>query len=963
MKTAKSKPLAVVLLAIFSAFACARAEDAQKQIPQNEDPTRQATAKAGSPEDAAAPEYPVTLFYSSGDAIVEYDWMPMDSEATCKAGFEILKKIYNCDRILWREGDNDWVAKYNAIRKDSPWLGDLMTDALRINREFKNTEHACRAAEANGIRFWGIYSLYDYCGKAECGAGGRAGTGSFWGLDPMKESHPEYCLWDRARITYMTGIIEYGDPGVRKEYVRRTDEMFQGPWSQYEGMFMYSFIENSEAHYTDEYIYSDYAVADFKKRYGVDVRTQEFDLEKYYAMRGEYITQYLRDIRPVYKKFHKKLAVALNSENMEWPQLWLCGAGIWPKDAPEPFILQQGKVKMDWRTWVKEGLVDELHVWGGTAQVTKLKDVKELLAATEGTGIKVTVFSTQNFPENEQSLYEKGVRRVISPVTGEKGDTSKKYQVEDIGSQDTNVLLGVLTQARDKKLELPMEKLTGLLLGHPNPLVRRQAAHTIGALKLKTGVAALEEAATNEPEGSVKAMVFDALGKVNGPGSVAAMAQGFAKVNTFPARMALRDALAAMGPERYADVAKSYETKDSYYRTVLLQSMTRRDGTPEYLEVIRKAINDPNDKVRWWAAFAFGYSSRSPENMEILYKALDDPCGAVQSRAAMTMCGMLPKMSQEMKRRFFEKLMARYQEFGDGCLRDDADWGWRPIGEAIRDGFGSQGKNALLGILNEGNSDLAKLTWRVFFQPNENQWRPITRKAMERRYRFYPGGAEHGKCTLADVYAANLPERDRVMLENGFEDQKLFSSSTRGTVGTADATGRWDLFGENGISVAREQARGGHQSLKVVRGGNPLTARFAPGGSGATFEASAWFYREKSSFSITANDTHGKEIAMACVLEDGEVCLRDFSGNSWQRSKSRMASDAWVKITLHVNLLEGKYTAGIQPANGAEQRLDISMATPSEDPLGSFGVSPNAPPNGVTYVDDVRIVQKGVGNE
>jgi hypothetical protein len=82
----------------------------------------------------------------------------------------------------------------------------------------------------------------------------------------------------------MTGIIEYGSPEVRKEYVRRIEEMFKSDWARYEGMFMYSFIENTEAHYTDEYIYSDYAMQDFKKRYGVDVRTQKFDLDKYYAI-------------------------------------------------------------------------------------------------------------------------------------------------------------------------------------------------------------------------------------------------------------------------------------------------------------------------------------------------------------------------------------------------------------------------------------------------------------------------------------------------------------------------------------------------------------------------------------------------------------------------------------------------------------------------------------------------------
>jgi hypothetical protein len=64
------------------------------------------------------------------------------------------------------------------------------------------------------------------------------------------------------------------------------------------------------------------------------------------------------------------------------------------------------------------------------------------------------------------------------------------------------------------------------------------------------------------------------------------MAQGFGKVNTFPVRMALRTALANMGLERYADIVRAFDTKDDYFRRVLLESFTRHNGIPEYLPVV-----------------------------------------------------------------------------------------------------------------------------------------------------------------------------------------------------------------------------------------------------------------------------------------------------------------------------------------------------------------------------------------
>ena len=75
-----------------------------------------------------------------------------------------------------------------------------------------------------------------------------------------------------------------------------------------------------DSHYTDEFIYSDIACDQYKKMYGVDPRKEPFDLEKYYAIRGEYITQYLRELRPLFKKYGKKLALVLNADNLDLPQ-------------------------------------------------------------------------------------------------------------------------------------------------------------------------------------------------------------------------------------------------------------------------------------------------------------------------------------------------------------------------------------------------------------------------------------------------------------------------------------------------------------------------------------------------------------------------------------------------------------------------------------------------------------------
>jgi hypothetical protein len=237
-------------------------------------------------------------------------------------------------------------------------------------------------------------------------------------------------------------------------------------------------------------------------------------------------------------------------------------------------------------------------------------------------------------------------------------------------------------------------------------------------------------------------MMFDALGKVNGPQSVAAMANGYGHLRTWPIRMALRNALGTMGPERFPDIVKSYDSKDEHFRTVLLQSFSRRQPDKEFYPVIKKALlKDANEMARFWAALAL-VAYRKPETVEALERALDDPSVAVQNRAAMTLKGMMVIASEEQKKRIFEKLLARYHEFGPDSQRADVEWGWRTIGEAIKDGFGVEGQNALIHILNGKDLELGQLTWKVLFLPNDAQWHPMTRDEMEKLYRHYPGKAD-----------------------------------------------------------------------------------------------------------------------------------------------------------------------------------------------------------------------------
>ena len=688
------------------------------------------------------PEYPVSMWYSTGDALFEYKWMPMDSEVMINAAFDIIQKRYNVERILWRDANIEWVVRWDKERPFS-YYTDATNDWIKTNRENRTTEFAEKAARARGMKFWGIFHLFDYGGRASTGAGW--GIGPFHSYDPWLIEHPEYCLWDRAGITFLTGIIEYGYPEVRKEYVRRMEEMFKGPFSRYDGLFIYNYLEHQAVHFTDEYIYSDIACKEYKKQYGVDPRTEPFDLDKYYEIRGEYITQFLRDLRPLFKKYNKKLAMVLNPVNLEWPMRWM-----------RFDILHQGRVKWDWRTWVKEGLVDELHVWGGVPAEKRYTAVQEILKVTKDTPVKVTVVSGE-FPESMQYLYSEGVRRLAYASSRNEDGYAEKCPVSDLTSDDPLSVLSVVRQIRQRELDVPVEKITALLT-HTNPMVRRQAARVIGELQIQAGVPALEKRAVEETESTVKAMVIDSLGKINSPDSVAAITKGFSNLPTWSVRRASIVALSRMGLEHYAQIVKAFDSDDPLLRAMLMESIYDCENPDKNLvnypliwelyNLAKKGVKDPSPKVRWQALYSISAFPNSGA-IDVCLEALDDPVDEVQNRAATSIKLILQTAfftSADKRQRLLDKLLEKYNEFGPNCKRTDADWGWRPIGDAIRDSFGTKGKNALINILNGKNTELAKLTWQVLFLPEDMKWYPISREEMESRYRYYPGRPDHIAC-------------------------------------------------------------------------------------------------------------------------------------------------------------------------------------------------------------------------
>lgn len=152
--------------------------------------------------------------------------------------------------------------------------------------------------------------------------------------------HPEFLVTDRAGTGHQWGVLEYAWPEVRRFMIARFVKFLDD--YPYDGIYLCTRTHSPPASRADEYGYGAPIVAEFQRRYGVDLRTEAFDPRAWEALRGEYLTEFLRELSAVLHARGKRLAIGIPFGDVLGP----------------PY----GHLALDWPTWVRDRLIDELVV-------------------------------------------------------------------------------------------------------------------------------------------------------------------------------------------------------------------------------------------------------------------------------------------------------------------------------------------------------------------------------------------------------------------------------------------------------------------------------------------------------------------------------------------------------------------------------------------------------------------------
>jgi len=172
-----------------------------------------------------------------------------------------------------------------------------------------------------------------------------------------------------------------------------------------------------------------------------------------------------------------------------------------------------------------------------------------------------------------------------------------------------------------------------------------------------------------------------------------------------------------MKPAPTALLMKSATSENTRVRMVavrVLGGVAWQEGLPTLI----KALDDPDAYVRYCAVKGIGNFRRQPKAVEALIAATRHDDLVVQDRAAVALGRLMFLKDPEtvpMKPQVLETLAALFKKFGDGCARPDAEWGFRPVGNALL-ALGPEGEAALGSFMSQKTDKrLADLAWRVLW--------------------------------------------------------------------------------------------------------------------------------------------------------------------------------------------------------------------------------------------------------
>ena len=200
--------------------------------------------------------------------------------------------------------------------------------------------------------------------------------------------NPELVISDRSGEIKQWGVLCLAYPEARKYLIDKFLSILDGYY--FDGLFLCFRTEAKPPEHADTFGFNEPIRQDYLERYGRDINTENFDIGLWHDLLGEYITTFIREIREATKSRNLELSIGCARGNVIGPPL--------------------GNATIDYPTWIKEELIDELIINQNSSQCPSIWH--QLWSMHRGYGYKQNYLDGYNMPPLIEHLdhYEKYIK-------------------------------------------------------------------------------------------------------------------------------------------------------------------------------------------------------------------------------------------------------------------------------------------------------------------------------------------------------------------------------------------------------------------------------------------------------------------------------------------------------------------------------------------------------------------------
>jgi HEAT repeat protein len=883
------------------------------------------------------------VYFSNGDNEIFYTAPPIDSPEAIDEMLDVLKKAYGVKRIYWRAPQIEQLIYYGKVRDEAAHHGPWAKWMDYLFDELGTGDHMIRAAKARGMEVWGVAALFDHGSQAFIEYPTK-GQGPFFTESFVRLNHPEAIPVDRAGIRRMSGPVSFAYPEARLALVKLYVALVRD--KGYDGLNFHLYVENQGTRFDDEFGFNDPIVEAYKDRHGVDIRSEFYDKELLAKLRGEYLTQFFRELRKAMQPLGVEIGVTLGAKYPDQPQRWLAF-----RDS-----MLSGRIQVDWRAYAREGLVDEIFVYfDGDPMPT----VRQVIKEVGDTGVALATISSAGFPESSHDLRDAGVWRIISGQSEELEYGYHQHQSANaLDGDDFVARLSVLTQMGAGTTELDINRVIAATRD-PSILVRRRALRllvTIGQSQPQHITPEVIDAVIerlDDPQNIVRCTAVNTLANIGDSASMPALYDAIGRHANPMMHLITTAPLASLPEERTDDLILGLRHPSPDARIVAIRNVGGGRARPEAWPALIENASHAEWLVRWNVARALEHI-RTPESITCLRQLLDDPHPTVRSMAVRNFSLRLHSDTRWVGGSYVyavDKLAGMFAEYGDGSTRVDADWGWRTIGEALAR-MGPRGSEVLEGYLNQDDDKLlAERAWSVLYVKQDAfKIIKITEEEAEAGYRMHPSRRES---PASKTEAPPEPEWMPYIVQN-FDGEDAIVDE-KGEIGNPIShEGGW----RNVNLVAASAATHG-TSLRVAGGDG---AESIPYGFRRDYRLRGGMLR--ASFAILRQEPHsGVTVWLTSshqwqgnlrvqVGPDGEVVYFNGDGRTI-RTNYQVEPETWYRFEITADIDRGTFSLfALTPGGRTALASDIPIADAYE--INTFLVMPGGEGGSSCLVDDVQ---------